>query len=392
MALPIAAVQRALKDEGFDAWLLYDFHGSNPIATRVAGLDRAGKMATRRWYYVIPASGEPRGLVHAIERHNLDELPGVKRPYSGRQQLDTGLKELLDGLKRVAMEYSPGNNIPYLSRVDAGTIEAVRQLGIDVVSSGDLVQRFEAVWSDAVYQTHVAASDRLYQVKDRAFELIRDRVRAGAALNEHEVQQRMVGWFEELGLKPELPNVSAQENAGNPHYMPPETGSRSIGPNELVLLDLWGKLRSPGAVFADITWVGYTGAAVPDEYARAFAAARDGRDAAIELVRSSTADGGDLRGWQVDRACRDVIDRAGFGALFIHRTGHSLGEEVHGNGVHMDDYETKDDRRLIPGTGFTIEPGVYTERFGVRTEINMFVGEREARVTGALQKEIVNIG
>jgi Xaa-Pro dipeptidase len=392
MALPIAAVQRALKDEGFDAWLLYDFHGSNPIATRVAGLDRTGKMATRRWYYVIPASGEPRGLVHAIERHNLDELPGVKRPYSGRQQLDTGLKELLDGLKRVAMEYSPGNNIPYLSRVDAGTIEAVRQLGIDVVSSGDLVQRFEAVWSDAVYQTHVAASDRLYQVKDRAFELIRDRVRAGAALNEHEVQQRMVGWFEELGLKPELPNVSAQENAGNPHYMPPETGSRSIGPNELVLLDLWGKLRSPGAVFADITWVGYTGAAVPDEYARAFAAARDGRDAAIELVRSSTADGGDLRGWQVDRACRDVIDRAGFGALFIHRTGHSLGEEVHGNGVHMDDYETKDDRRLIPGTGFTIEPGVYTERFGVRTEINMFVGEREARVTGALQKEIVNIG
>ena len=392
MALPIAAVQRALKDEGFDAWLLYDFHGSNPIATRVAGLDRTGKMATRRWYYVIPASGEPRGLVHAIERHNLDELPGVKRPYSGRQQLDTGLKELLEGLKRVAMEYSPGNNIPYLSRVDAGTIEAVRQLGIDVVSSGDLVQRFEAVWSDAVYQTHVAASDRLYQVKDRAFELIRDRVRAGAALNEHEVQQRMVGWFEELGLKPELPNVSAQENAGNPHYMPPETGSRSIGPNELVLLDLWGKLRSPGAVFADITWVGYTGAAVPDEYARAFAAARDGRDAAIELVRSSTADGGDLRGWQVDRACRDVIDRAGFGALFIHRTGHSLGEEVHGNGVHMDDYETKDDRRLIPGTGFTIEPGVYTERFGVRTEINMFVGEREARVTGALQKEIVNIG
>jgi Xaa-Pro dipeptidase len=392
MALPIAAVQRALKDEGFDAWLLYDFHGSNPIATRVAGLDRTGKMATRRWYYVIPASGEPRGLVHAIERHNLDELPGVKRPYSGRQQLDTGLKELLDGLKRVAMEYSPGNNIPYLSRVDAGTIEAVRQLGIDVVSSGDLVQRFEAVWSDAVYQTHVAASDRLYQVKDRAFELIRDRVRARAALNEHEVQQRMAGWFEELGLKPELPNVSAQENAGNPHYMPPETGSRSIGPNELVLLDLWGKLRSPGAVFADITWVGYTGAAVPDEYARAFAAARDGRDAAIELVRSSTADGGDLRGWQVDRACRDVIDRAGFGALFIHRTGHSLGEEVHGNGVHMDDYETKDDRRLIPGTGFTIEPGVYTERFGVRTEINMFVGEREARVTGALQKEIVNIG
>src|SRR5215204_3304737 len=190
MALPIEAVQRALKDEGFDAWLLYDFHGSNPIATRVVGLDRAGKMATRRWYYVIPASGEPRGLVHAIERHNLDDLPGEKRPYSGRQQLDSGLKELLSGMKRVAMEYSPGNNIPYLSRVDAGTIEAVRQLGVDVVSSGDLVQRFEAIWSDGIYQTHVAASERLYEVKDRAFDLIRDRVRSGAALNEHEVQQR----------------------------------------------------------------------------------------------------------------------------------------------------------------------------------------------------------
>jgi Xaa-Pro aminopeptidase len=174
--------------------------------------------------------------------------------------------------------------------------------------------------------------------------------------------------------------------------MPPESGSRAIRPNELVLIDLWGKLRSTGAVFADITWVGYTGSVVPEEYAKAFAAARDGRDAAVDLVRSSIAEGRDLRGWQVDRACRDVIERAGFGALFIHRTGHSLGEEVHGNGVHMDDYETRDDRRLIPGTGFTIEPGVYTDRFGVRTEINMFVGEREARVTGPLQQEIVVIG
>lgn len=392
MGLPIEAVQRALADEGFDGWLLYDFHGSNPIATRVAGLDRGGKMATRRWFYLVPANGSPRGLVHAIERHNLDELPGEKRPYAGRQQLVAGLRDLLRGIKRVAMEYSPGNNIPYLSRVDAGTIEAIRDIGVEVVSSGDLVQRFEAVWSDEAYKTHVAASERLYTIKDRAFELIRERIRAGAPLNEYEVQQRMVGWAEELGLNHELPNVSAQENAGNPHYMPPESGSRAIRPNELVLLDLWGKLRTPGAVFADITWVGYTGASVPDEYQRAFAAARDGRDAAIELVRSAAAEGRDLRGWQVDRACRDVIDKAGFGALFIHRTGHSLGEEVHGNGVHMDDYETHDDRRLIPGTGFTIEPGVYTDRFGVRTEINMFVAEREARVTGPLQQEIVIIG
>ena len=392
MSLPIDAVQRALVEDGFDGWLLYDFHGSNPIAARVAGLAGSDKMATRRWYYLIPAKGEPRGLVHAIERHNLDGLPGDKQPYAGRQQLDAGLRTLLKGVKRVAMEYSPGNNIPYLSRVDAGTVEAIRELGVEVGSSGDLVQRFEAIWSDAAYQTHVAASGKLYEVKDRTFELIRERVGSGTAVNEFEVQQRMIDWFDELGLKPEMPNVSAQENAGNPHYMPPQDGSRFIRPNELVLIDLWAKLRVPGAVFADITWVAFTGESVPDEFARAFAAARDGRDAAVALVQSSVAAGADLRGWQVDRACRDVIDRAGYGELFIHRTGHSLGEEVHGNGVHMDDYETRDDRRLIPGTGFTIEPGVYNDRFGVRTEINMFVEEREARVTGPLQQEIVTLG
>ena len=391
MSLPIEAVQRALVEDGFDGWLLYDFHGSNPIATQLAGLSGSGKMATRRWYYLIPATGEPRGLVHAIERHNLDALPGDKQPYAGRQQLDTGLRRLLKGVKRVAMEYSPGNNIPYLSRVDAGTVEAIRELGIDVGSSGDLVQRFEAIWSDAAYQSHVAASERLYEIKDRTFGLIRERMHGGAAINEYEVQQRMMGWYQELGLKVEQPNVSAQENAGNPHYMPAREGSRAIRPNELVLIDLWAKLPLPGAVFADITWVGYTGEQVPDEFARAFSAARDGRDAAVELVRSSVAAGSDLRGWQVDRACRDVIDGAGFGEFFIHRTGHSLGEEVHGNGVHMDDYETRDDRRLIAGTGFTIEPGVYTDRFGVRTEINMFVAERDARVTGPLQHEIVRI-
>ena len=392
MSLPIPAVQQALRDDGFDGWLLYDFHGSNPIAARVSGLAASGKMATRRWYYLIPALGEPRGLVHAIERHNLDGLPGEKRPYAGRHQLEAGLKSLLTGVKRVAMEYSAGNNIPYLSRVDAGTVEAIRELGIDVGSSGDLVQRFEAIWTDEAYKTHVAASEKLYRIKDKAFELVRQRLGSGGSLNEYELQQQMVGWFGEEGLlSTDPPNVSAQENAGDPHYSATQASNRAIRPDEILLLDLWGKLPTPGAVFADITWVAFTGATVPDEYARAFAAARDGRDAAIELVQRATADNRDLRGWQVDRACRDVIERAGFGAQFIHRTGHSLGEDVHGNGVHMDDYETHDDRRLIPGTGFTIEPGVYTERFGVRTEINMFVAEREARVTGPLQQSIVTL-
>jgi Xaa-Pro aminopeptidase len=291
------------------------------------------------------------------------------------------------------MEYSPGNNIPYVSRVDAGTVEAVRQAGAEVVSSGDLVQRFEAVWSDEVYRTHCVAADKLYRIKDRAFDLVRERVGSGT-LTEYDVQQEMLRWFEEEGLvADDTPNVSAQENAGNPHYHPSRDVHRAIRRNELVLLDLWGKLSTAGAVFADITWVGFTGTAVPDTYTRAFAAARDGRDAGIELVQRAVREGRPVRGFEVDRATRAVIERAGFGAQFIHRTGHSLGEEVHGNGVHMDDYETHDDRRLIPGTGFTIEPGVYTSEFGVRTEINMFVGEREAVVTGPgpLQTEILKL-
>jgi Xaa-Pro dipeptidase len=391
MSLPIPAVQRALKEDGLDAWLLYDFRGSNPIAASLAGLAGSGQMATRRWFYLIPATGEPRGLVHAIERHNLDGLPGEKRPYSRRQELADGLKALIGGARRVAMEYSPGNNIPYISRVDAGTVEAVREAGADVVSSGDLVQRFEAVWTDEAFATHQAAAERLYRIKDRAYDLVRQRV-GGGTLTEFEVQQEMMAWFREEGLvADESPNVSAQENAGNPHYHPSREVHRPIRRNEIVLLDLWGKLPTPGAVFADITWVGYTGSAVPEPYARAFAAARDGRDAGIDLVRSAVREGRDLRGFEVDRATRTVIDRAGYGAQFIHRTGHSLGEDVHGNGVHMDDYETHDDRRLIPGTGFTIEPGVYTSEFGVRTEINMFVREREAIVTGPLQTEIVTL-
>jgi Xaa-Pro aminopeptidase len=390
MALPVAEVQRALADDRLDGWLLYDFQGSNPIAARLSGLTAGKKMTTRRWYYLIPAQGEPRGLVHAIERHNLDGLPGDKQPYAGRDRLEDGLRGLLKGMKRVAMEYSPGNNIPYISRVDAGTIESVRDLGVEVVSSGDLVQRFEALWSAEALASHRTASDALYRVKDQAFAMVRDRLAAGVPTTEFDVQRAMMDWMDAEGLTAaDTPNVSAQENAGNPHYHPSQDVHRAIRPGEMLLLDLWGKLRDPGAVFADITWVGFTGRTVPEEYARAFTAARDGRDAAIDLVQSAARSGRELRGVEVDRACRTVVERAGYGAEFIHRTGHSLGETVHGNGVHLDDYETHDDRRVIPGTGFTIEPGVYTSRFGVRTEINMFMAERDAYVTGPCQTEIV---
>jgi Xaa-Pro dipeptidase len=393
MRFDVPSVQRALAADRLDGWLLYDFHGSNPIAATLAGLaGPSGKLTTRRWYYLIPASGAPRGLVHKLERHNLDGLPGTKHEYAARRELEAGLRQLLDGCKRVAMEYSPNGAIPYVSRVDAGTFEAVRSLGVDVVSSGDLVQRFEAAWSPDALASHRAASERLYRIKDRAFETLRAAIRERGASDEYDLQQQMARWFREDGLVTDSPPVvAAMENAGNPHYLPTPEAHRPIRANELVLLDLWGKLPDAGAVFADITWVGFTGSNVPTEFSAAFGAIRDARDAAAQLVQTAAQERRDLRGWQVDRAAREVIDRAGYGPAFIHRTGHSLGESVHGNGVQMDDYETHDDRRLLPGTGFTIEPGVYFDRFGVRTEINMFYGDGEATVTGPAQTDIVTL-
>jgi len=390
-AFDVAAVQTALAADGLDGWLLYDFRGLNPIAIDVTGVGhQGGHLATRRWFYFVPAKGEPRGLAHAIERHTFDHLPGKTTLYAGRDQLEAGLRELLSGTRRVAMEYSPKCAIPYVARVDAGTIELVRQCGVDVSSSGDLVQRFATVWDRAAMDTHRRASEKLYRIKDRAFDAIGQRLAAGRPTTEYDIQQLMAEWFREEGLVSDSePNVSAAENAGNPHYLPTASAHRAIRPGELVLLDLWGKLDRPGAVFADITWVGYTGARPPEAHAQAFAAVAAARDAAMGLVQRAAAAGQELRGWQVDRAASAVLRSAGYGEHILHRTGHSLGESVHGNGVNMDDYETHDDRRLLAGTGFTIEPGLYFNDFGVRTEINMIVLDRDAPVTGPVQAEIL---
>jgi Xaa-Pro dipeptidase len=389
--IDVVAVQAALAVDGIDGWLLYDFRGLNPIAAEITGVaSQGGHLATRRWYYLIPATGEPRGLVHAIERDSLAHLPGTTERYAGREQLDAGIRRLVSGLRRVAMEYSPNCAIPYIARVDAGTVELVRQAGVEVVSSGDLVQRFAAVWDDRAIETHRRASEKLYRIKDRAFDEIARRLAGGVATTEYDIQQQMVGWFREEGLVSDsAPNVSAEENAGNPHYLPTPAAHRAIRREELVLLDLWGKLDRPGAVFADITWVGYTGSRPADRHVQAFEAARAARDAAITLVERAVDAGQELRGWQVDRAASSVLRSAGYGDRILHRTGHSLGENVHGTGVNMDDYETHDDRRLLTGTGFTIEPGLYFDDFGVRTEINMLVSARGASVTGPLQTGIV---
>jgi Xaa-Pro aminopeptidase len=291
------------------------------------------------------------------------------------------------------MEYSRNCAIPYISRIDAGTLELVRGRGVDVESSGDLVQRFEAVWDAHALATHREASQALHRVKDRAFELIAKRVRDGEAMTEFAIQQQMAAWFEDEDLVSDSPPVvAAQENAGDPHYLPTARRTRPLRKDELVLLDLWAKKKDdPQAVYADITWVGYAGREIPLEMTKAFEVIRQARDAAVTLVQESARDDRDLRGWQVDHAAREVIERAGFGEWILHRTGHNLGRDVHGNGVHMDDYESHDDRRLLPGTGFTIEPGLYFDSFGVRTEINMYYGEREALVTGPMQTEIVRL-
>lgn len=392
MPLDVAAVQRALKEEGLDGWLLYDFHGSNPIAQRLAGLTNGAHITTRRWYYLVPAAGEPRGLVHAIERHNLDALPGRKQMYAGRQQLESGLDALLAGTKVVAMEYSPANAIPYISRVDAGTAEAIRARGVRIVSSGDLVQRFEATWSPAQLDSHMRAAESLYRIKDRTFETVSSRLKQGTATTEYDIQRLMVRWFEEEGLVSDsAPVVACGRNAGNPHYLPTAVNAEDVTADEVLLLDLWGKKNEPGAVFADISWVGYTANRAPEHCVAAFDAVARARDVAAERVQEAARSGSEVRGWEVDRAARTVLEASGFGAQILHRTGHSLGETVHGNGVHLDDYETHDDRRIIPGTGFTIEPGLYFDTFGVRTEINMFRGDRDATVTGPRQTAIVTL-
>lgn len=312
MGLDVAGIQATLRADGLDGWLLYDFHGSNPIAARLAGLTDGTHMTTRRWFYLIPASGSPRALVHAIERHNLDALPGDKTVYSERTQLEAGLDRLLNGVRRLAMEYSPMCAIPYLSRVDAGTAELIRARGVEIVSSGDLVQQFEAAWTPAQLETHRRASEALYRIKDRAFDRARAALRRGERMTEFDLQQEMVQWFAgERLVSDSAPVVAAGANAGNPHYLPTAQQSAVIARDEVLLLDLWGKLPEPGAVFADITWVGFTAARPAAEAARAFDAIARARDAAVALVEEAALSGRELHGWEVDRAAMDVLKQSG---------------------------------------------------------------------------------
>ncbi|HVG20483.1 MAG TPA: M24 family metallopeptidase [Blastocatellia bacterium] len=395
----IERIQQALKEADLDGWLFYSFRGSDPIAANILGAGGEGHIATRRWFYLIPQSGEPTKIVHSIERDAIDHLPGKKLIYLPWQQLHEHLKGSLAALTgargpRVAMQYSPDAAIPYLSRVDAGTIELIRSFGVEIVSSANLVQQFESAWGDEQLAMHEEAARALYDIVKDAFAEIGSRMNAGTPTTEYDIQQYIVDRFGERGLiSKDPPIVAVNGNSAMPHYEPTRERHSPINKGDFVLIDLWAKADRPNSVYADITWTSFVGPRVPEEVTKVFNVVRDARDAATDFVKDAFSAGRTIHGWQVDDVCRAVIQKAGYGDYFIHRTGHSIHTEVHGNGANIDNLETKDDRVLIPRTCFSIEPGVYLEgRFGVRSEIDVYVGDREARVTGGdPQREVVAI-
>jgi Xaa-Pro dipeptidase len=385
----LCAVQAALQQFGLDGWLLYDFRGLNVLARRIVGLD--GGILTRRWFYFVPAQGEPRKLVHRIEPHALDGLPGPSRVYLRWQELEAGVGELVKGVRRVAMEYVPRNANPYVSRVDAGTIELVRSFGVEVVPSGDLVQLFEACWDEEQWAMHLEAAQHTRSAYDVAFAFIADQIRRGRPLRETDVQRRILEHFAEHKLVTDHPPICAVgPHSGDPHYEPRPGADAPIREGDFVLIDLWAKCDRPRSVYSDLTWVCYAGKEVPARYQEIFTIVVRARDAAIHLVREAFAAGRPLLGWQVDDAARSVITQAGYGEYFVHRTGHSIGQETHGNGANMDNLETHEQRRVLPRTCFSIEPGIYLPEFGVRSEVNVFVdGQGQVHVTGGPPQEQV---
>jgi Xaa-Pro dipeptidase len=389
--MDLEIIQRALVKQGIDGWLFYDFRRSNGIAYRTLGLPE-DLIVTRRWYYYVPRSGSPTGLVSALEPHNLDALPGDKIVYRTWQERRSTLAGLLAAGSTVAMEYSPLNDIPYVSLVDAGTVDLVRSFGVGVVSSAELVQGTWARWSGHQWASHEDASRRLMEIKDRAFAELGERLRLGRHVTDYGLQQFMVELYAAEGLiSDDPPIVATNEHCSNPHYLPTEVNETEIRRGDTVLVDFWAKKAEPYSVYADHTWMAFAGEAVPARLQEVFSVAAGARDSAIEFVREAFRTGRVVRGWEVDDVARNYVAAHGFGDYFIHRTGHSIDEDVHGSGANMDNYETHDDRIVLTETCFSIEPGIYLPDFGVRTEVDVFItGSGRIIVTGApIQNEVV---
>ncbi len=390
--MELERIQQALRGEGLDGWLFYDFRRSNPIAFQVLGLP-AREMYTRRWFYFVPVQGRPHALISAVESHVLRSLPGERHVYQMWQQMQETLRDLLRPGMRVAMEYSPLNAIPYISRVDAGTVELVRSTGVEVVSSANISQYFVAQLTAQQVESHREAGRRLMMAKDTLFAQLGEDLRAGRPLDEYGVQQRFRALIEQEGLEAEeSPIVAVNEHSGNPHFAPSREDPSPIRRGDFVLFDFWAHLPGSEAIFADYTWVAFAGTReeIPAHQREIFALVRQARDAAISFIREGLAAGERVEGRQVDDVARGVISSAGYGSYFIHRTGHSIGTAEHGNGANLDNFETQDERLLLPNTCNSIEPGIYLPEFGVRLEVDMLIHERDAEVTGTpMQEEIV---
>ena len=385
----LTEIQNALREERLDGWLFFDHHRRDPLAYRVLQFT-PGSMVTRRWYYFVPASGEPRGLAHKIEFETLRELPGAIALYASWEEMKDGLRGLLGKARRVAMQYSPNCAVPYVAMVDAGTVELIRGMGIEVVTSANLIQFFESRWNQQQLENHLEAGRRVDKIRADAFARISSKVRGGERVTEWEMQQQILEQFRSSGLFTDHgPDVAVNANASNPHYNPTEERSSEIRSGDLVLLDMWAKLDVPDGVYYDITWVGFCGEQPPDTIEKVFGIVRDARNKAIARVKAAVAAKEPLCGYQVDDVARAHIREAGYAESFFHRTGHSIGAEVHGTGANMDNLETHDERRVIPWTCFSIEPGIYLPEFGIRSEVDVFVDEASARVTGEMQEKLV---
>lgn len=388
-------IQAALREAGHDGWLFYDHHHRDPIGERILGLDPKAHI-TRRWYYYIPADGEARKLVHRIEQSRLDSLPGSKGLYSGWQELAAGLESMLGDARRLAMQYSPNNAIMYVSMVDAGTVEFLRSIGKQIVSSADLVSQFEAVLNEDQIASHKVAQSAIDVILEEAWKKIGRTLRpAGGApggLSEFDMVQFLSSAMRSEGLIWENgPNVSVNANSSDSHYEPTAERTTPIRDGDLVLIDIWGRVDKPGTVFYDITWTGVVGREPTEREQQVFETVRNARDAAIRAVESAFAAGRPIHGFEADDAARAVIREAGFGQYFTHRTGHNIAQEIHGPGAHLDNLETHDERLLLPHTCFSVEPGIYLPEFGVRSEVDMMTAPGKAWVTGKIQRELVRI-
>jgi Xaa-Pro aminopeptidase len=389
--MQILEVQDQLLRMNIDGWLLYDFQGINPIARKLVGLQ--GQFLTRRWYYWVPKRGTPTILCHRIEQHGFSSLQGQTRPFRSWEEMLKGLREMLEGYDTIAMEYSPNCSIPYVSRVDAGTVEIVKGFGKNVVSSANLVQYFEARWSQEQLQTHREASRLLMDILFRSFQEAKNAIKNRVPISEFTLQQFMLEKYQQLSLFAfSPPIVAVNQNSGNPHYEPRQDDCLPVQSGDLLLIDLWAKLQKPGSVYADYTWVAYIGNEIPESYLKTWEIVKGARDAALDFLKKNYPKEVRMEGWEVDAVARNFISQAGYGDFFIHRTGHNIGEEDHGNGANMDSLETRDERLLIPHTCFSIEPGIYFSEFGIRSEINVYLDDSDIIVTGEpIQNEIVRI-